>query len=65
MSSVAAGPSVASSSPSVHELTHCGAALLTGGTILELRVVPAMLDRFVFGLIQKRILIRWGLAQPA
>ncbi len=24
-----------------------------------------LLDRFVFGLIQKRILIRWGLAQKA
>jgi NitT/TauT family transport system permease protein len=24
-----------------------------------------LLDRFVFGLIQKRILIRWGLAQKS
>ena len=24
-----------------------------------------LLDRFIFGLIQKRILVRWGLAQKA
>src|ERR1700690_4087504 len=44
------GPFVMVVGTVVHELTHCGAALLTGGSITELHVWPTWLaGRFVFG----------------
>jgi hypothetical protein len=43
------GPVIMVAGTTVHELVHCGAALLTGGTITELHIFPTVLDRFVFG----------------
>ena len=40
------------------------AAQVIGIMVLTV-IFGVLLDRFVFGLIQKRILLRWGLAQKA
>ncbi len=43
------GPLVIFYGTTVHELTHCAAAWLSGGTITDLHLLPTYLDRFVFG----------------
>ena len=40
------------------------AAQVIGIMVLTV-IFGVLLDQFVFGLIQKRILVRWGLAQKA
>jgi hypothetical protein len=46
------GPLIMVLGTTVHELVHCGAALLTGGTIVEIHLLPTRLDRFVFGYME-------------
>lgn len=46
-------PAVAFCGTVVHELVHCAAAVLTGGTLTELHVLPTHFEgRFVFGFME-------------
>jgi hypothetical protein len=49
LSWVLLGPFIMVLGTTVHELEHCGAALLTGGTITDLHIFPTVLGRFMFG----------------